>query len=115
MNIQERFKAFREEIRGAAVLLMMDSDGETILLGRDKEVADYDCQLFGAQVAVLMAKKVEDRPMDFLFMKGESGAAAAKMLPNGYFLCIHFSEATHAGYAEQWLDRIAEVVSEEFF
>ena len=115
MNIQDTFREMRGKIRGAAVLLMMDSDGETILLARDPELDDYDCQLFGAQVAVLMSKEIENKSMNFLYMKGKDGAAAARMLPNGYFLCVHFQEPTHSGYAEQWLDRITEVVTEEFF
>jgi len=115
VNIQDTFRELREQIKGATVMLMMDRDGETILMAQDPDVDDYDSQLFGAQFAVLMAKQVEDSSMDFLFMKGEEGAAAARMLPNGYFLCVHFKEGTHSGYAEQWLSRIAEVVNEEFF
>ena len=115
MNIQDTFREMRAKIRGAAVLLMMDSDGETILMGLDPGLDDYECQLFGAEVAVLMGKEIENKSMKFLFMKRQDGAAAARMLPNGYFLCVHFQEPTHSGYAEQWLDRITEVVTEEFF
>ena len=40
MNIQDTFRELREQIKGATVMLMMDRDGETILMAQDPDVDD---------------------------------------------------------------------------
>jgi len=102
-------------MKGAMALMLMDREGETVIMSAQPDMDTYETQLFGAQFAVLMAKEIQESNMDYLFMKAEDRSAAARMLPNGYFLCVYFNERTFAGYAEQWLDRIAEIVNEEFF
>ncbi len=115
MDIQEAFDNFRAEMNGAMALMLMDHDGETVIMSAQPDLDTYDTQLFGAQFAVLMAKQIQNNNMDYLFMKAEDRSAAARMLPNGYFLCVYFDQRTFAGYAEQWLERISTVVNEEFF
>lgn len=115
MDIQQAFDDFRAEMNGAMALMLMDRDGETVIMSAQPDMDTYDTQLFGAQFAVLMAKQIQNNKMDYLFMKAEDRSAAALMLPSGYFICIYFNQRTFAGYAEQWLDRIAEVINEEFF
>ncbi len=115
MDIQASFDEYRAEMKGAMALMLMDREGETVIMSAQPDMDTYETQLFGAQFAVLMAKEIQESNMDYLFMKAEDRSAAARMLPNGYFLCVYFNERTFAGYAEQWLDRIAEIVNEEFF
>jgi len=115
MSIQEAFDHFRNTVKGVAAVMMLDKDGEAVLMSIAPELETFDAQLFGAQLAVMMAKRIGDEQMDFVFFRADGKSAAARMLPNDFFLCVYFDEQSFAGYAEEKLKELAHAVTEEFF
>ncbi|RLE17286.1 MAG: hypothetical protein DRJ08_04230 [Acidobacteria bacterium] len=115
MKIEERFQEVLEKVKGLGAVMLLDKEGETILMAKKPELEDYDVELFGAQAAVLLAKEIEGKNMNFLFLKGEGGSAATLLLEHHYFLSMYFTERSFAGYAEKWMQELATHVKEEFF
>ncbi|MCK5880041.1 MAG: hypothetical protein KAH24_09675 [Holophagae bacterium] len=115
MKIEDRFQEVLDRVRGLGAIMLLDKEGETILMARKPELDDYDVELFGAQAAVLLAKEIEGKNIDFLFLKGEGGSAATLLLEHHYFLSMYFTERSFAGYAEKWMEELADHVNQEFF
>jgi len=115
MNIQEKFKELRQTITDCSTLALLDEEGETVISASKDGIDEFDVKLFGAQMAVALAKEIDGKKPEFIFFTGENGSAAAKMLEGGYFLCLSFDKKSFKGYAERWLDEIEELVREEFF
>lgn len=115
MKIEERFQEVLERAKGLGAIMLLDKEGETILMARKPELEAYDVELFGAQMAVLLSKEIEEKNMNFLFMKGEGGSSATLLLEHHYFLSMYFTERSFAGYAEKWMEELATHVNEEFF
>ncbi len=115
MNIQEKFAELRTKIKDCSTLALLDEEGETVVAASKDGIDEFDVKLFGAQMAVALAKEVDGKKPGTIFLAGEKGSAAAKMLEGGYFLCLSFDKKSFKGYAERWLDEIEELVREEFF
>jgi hypothetical protein len=115
MNIQDKFEKLRTQIRDCSTLALLDEEGETVVAAGKKQIDEFDVKLFGAQMAVALAKEVDGKTPSAIYFSGENGSAAAKMLEGGYFLCLSFDKKSFKGYAERWLDEIEELVREEFF
>ncbi len=115
MKIEERFQQTLDTVKGLGAVMLLDKEGEIILTAKKPELDDYDVELFGAQAAVLLAKTIKEQKIDFLFLKGEDGAAATLLLENNYFLSLYFTGHSFAGYAEKWMNKLASHVNEEFF
>lgn len=115
MRIEERFEDYLQKVKGLSAVMLLDHEGETVIMAKRDELDEFDIQLFGAQAAVLLAKRLEGQKINFLFLKGDGRSAATRLLDNDYFLCMYFAEQSFAGYAEKWLDDLAIHVKEEFF
>lgn len=115
MKIEERFQDMLEKVRDLGAIMLLDKEGEMILMAKKPELDNYDVELFGAQMAVLLAKEIEEKNMNFLFLKGEGGSSATLLLEHHYFLSMYFTGRSFAGYAEKWMEELANHVNEEFF
>ncbi|PJB82896.1 MAG: hypothetical protein CO090_01945 [Acidobacteria bacterium CG_4_9_14_3_um_filter_49_7] len=115
MKIEERFQDILDKVRDLGAIMLLDKEGEMILMAKKAELDDYDVELFGAQMAVLLAKEIEEKNMNFLFLKGEGGSSATLLLEHHYFLSMYFTGRSFAGYAEKWMEELATHVNEEFF
>ncbi|NOZ13471.1 MAG: hypothetical protein GXO69_07460 [Acidobacteria bacterium] len=115
MKIEERFREVLDKTKGLGAVMLLDKEGEIILSAKKPELDLYDVELFGAQMAVLLAKEVEGQKMNFMFLKGEGGSAATLLLEQRYFLTMYFTERSFAGYAEKWMEELAVHVNREFF
>lgn len=115
MSIQEEFARLREKIENCSTLALLDSEGETVISASKEEIDEFDVKLFGAQMAVALAKEINGEKADFVFFGSSTGSAAAKMLDSGYFICLSFDKKSYKGYAERWLEEIDVIVREEFF
>jgi len=115
MNIQNKFEEIRDKIRDCTTLALLDEEGETVVSSSDSAIDEFDVKLFGAQMAVALSKEVDGEQAGFVFINGEGGSGAAKMLKDKYFLCLSFNKMSYKGYAERWLDEVEDLVKGEFF
>ncbi len=116
MKIQEIFDHFLNTVKNSLTVALVDGEGEIILYSfKENEITDEDVRLFAAHIVHTMAKKINEKPTDEIFIYDKNHAAFAKRLKDDLVVLIIFGGESYQGYARMKAEDLIKEVEKEFF